>query len=207
MTETVDPNYNLPLGTVLSNNSSTQKDYNSNPSNKAYVAQLETKIRQQASRLSELEKYKYLYQKQIQEGTTEINISSTDKKNNISDMQTASVLNYVEEENYMEILKKIIETDLLKNGIVNQYLTPENLIDFAKIKNECDEYRKQLVLAQSMINSLKIDLEEATKENIELKKDNERMNDKLKDNEICNNLNNNSIVNDLQLEKQEKKYI
>ena len=39
------------------------------------------------------------------------------------------------------------------------------MINLAKIKLETEEYKKQLVLAQSMINSLKSDLVELIKEN------------------------------------------
>ena len=52
---------------------------------------------------------------------------------------------------------------------MNQNIKVEEIIDFAKIKLENEECKKQLVLAHSMINSLKSDLVELTKENEEYK--------------------------------------
>ena len=74
-----------------------------------------------------------------------------------------------QQKNYYELLKKIIENDLIKNNLLNKYITVDGILDLAKIKNESDEYRKQLVLAQSMINSLKSDVEDLIKENNILK--------------------------------------
>ena len=62
------------------------------------------------------------------------------------------------------MLQQTIDSELLKNGTINQYITPENLIDFIKLKNEADEYRKELVLSQAMVNSLKYDIEQFNKE-------------------------------------------
>ena len=45
----------------------------------------------------------------------------------------------------------------------------EELIDFAKIKLENEDCKKQLLLAHSMISGLKNDLVELTKENEEFK--------------------------------------
>ena len=74
-----------------------------------------------------------------------------------------------EQKNYLNLIRKTIETDLIKNGILNRYITVDGIIDLSKMKLETDDLRKKLVLAQSMINSLKHDLEELSKENSELK--------------------------------------
>ena len=79
------------------------------------------------------------------------------------------MINIEEQKNYYELLKKIIENDLIKNNLLSKYITVDGILDLAKIKSESDEYRKQLVLAQSMINSLKSDVEDLTKENNILK--------------------------------------
>ncbi len=79
------------------------------------------------------------------------------------------MINIEEQKNYYELLRKIIENDLIKNNLLNKYITVDGILDLAKIKSESDEYRKQLVLAQSMINSLKSDVEDLTKENNILK--------------------------------------
>ena len=67
------------------------------------------------------------------------------------------------------MIRKTIETDLIKNGMLNRYITVDGVIDLSKMKLETEDLRKKLVLAQSMINSLKHDLEELSKENEELK--------------------------------------
>ena len=74
-----------------------------------------------------------------------------------------------EQKNYMNLIKKTIETDLIKNGVLNRYITVDGIIDLSKLKLETEDLRKKLVLAQSMINSLKHDLEELSKENNDLK--------------------------------------
>ena len=74
-----------------------------------------------------------------------------------------------EQQNYMNLIKKTIETDLIKNGVLNRYITVDGIIDLSKLKLETEDLRKKLVLAQSMINSLKHDLEELSKENADLK--------------------------------------
>ena len=74
-----------------------------------------------------------------------------------------------EQKNYLNLIRKTIETDLIKNGMLNRYITVDGVIDLSKMKIETEELRKKLVLAQSMINSLKHDLEELSKENEDLK--------------------------------------
>ena len=69
-----------------------------------------------------------------------------------------------EQKNIISMLQQTIDSELLKNGTINQYITPENLIDFIKLKNEADEYRKELVLSQAMVNSLKYEIEQFNKE-------------------------------------------
>ena len=100
-----------------------------------------------------------------------------------------------QQKNYYELLKKIIENDLIKNNLLNKYITVDGILDLAKIKNESEEYRKQLVLAQSMINSLKSDVEDLIKENNIY---NNKKNNESKDNNINNE--NNELkkkINDL----------
>ncbi len=74
-----------------------------------------------------------------------------------------------EQKNIISLLEKAINNDFIKNGIINQYITSENLIDFTKLKNESENYRKELVLSQALVNSLKSEIEHLNKE----KNDNE----------------------------------
>ena len=74
-----------------------------------------------------------------------------------------------EQKNIINLFEKAINNDFIKNGIINQYITPENIIDFTKLKNESENYRKELVLSQALVNSLKSEIEQLNKE----KNDNE----------------------------------
>ena len=74
-----------------------------------------------------------------------------------------------EQRNIINLLEKAINNDFIKNGIINQYITSDNLIDFTKLKNESENYRKELVLSQALVNSLKSEIEHLNKE----KNDNE----------------------------------
>jgi chromosome segregation ATPase len=127
-----------------------------------YISKLEQKIRDQAKRLSSLEKYKYLCEKRIKQLSPNHPLPITEEMLNVT--ISNDIINSEESKNYYDLLKTTIENDLIKNGLLNNYITSENIIDLGKIKVECEEYRKQLVLAQSMINSLKSDVEELTKE-------------------------------------------
>ena len=81
---------------------------------------------------------------------------------------------------------------MFKNGTINQYISPENIIDFVKLKNEADEYRKELVLSQAMVNSLKYEIEQLNKE----KKEN---NESRKNSIESNNIENDSNINNQRL--------
>ena len=69
-----------------------------------------------------------------------------------------------EQRNMIALLKQTIDNDLIKSGIIRKYITSDDVIDFAKIKNEAEEYRKELVLSQALVNSLKSEIEIFMKE-------------------------------------------
>ena len=94
-------------------------------------------------------------------------------------------INVAEQQNYADLLKKTIENELIKNGMINHNMKAEEMIDFAKIKLENEDCKKQLLLARSMISGLKNDLVELTKENEEYK---------MNKNKIININNNESIL-------------
>ena len=102
-----------------------------------------------------IEKYKLLKEKYKQLK------NENDKIINILQQETNAT---EEQKNIISMLQQTIDSELLKNGTINQYITPENLIDFIKLKNEADEYRKELVLSQAMVNSLKYEIEQFNKE-------------------------------------------
>ena len=158
---------------------------NSQKDNSTYISQLEYKIRDQAKRLSELEKYKYLCERRIKQLNPNHPLPLTEEILEIP-IQKDEIIDIEEQKNYYDLLRKTIENDLLKNGVLNKYINVDGVLELAKIKNECEEYRKQLVLAQSMINSLKSDVEDLIKENNNFK--NEKNVNDSKDK--INNLNN-----------------
>ena len=97
-----------------------------------------------------------------------------------------------EQKNIISLLQQTIDSELFKNGTINQYISPENIIDFVKLKNEADEYRKELVLSQAMVNSLKYEIEQLNKE----KKEN---NESRKNSIESNNIENDSNINNHRL--------
>ena len=62
------------------------------------------------------------------------------------------------------MLKKTIEVDLIKNGLLSRNISVDGVIDFANMRIELEDYKKKLIVAQSMINSLKSDIDELTRE-------------------------------------------
>ena len=59
-----------------------------------------------------------------------------------------------EQNNTILLLKSSIENDFFKNNDITKYITLENIIDFIKLKTENEQYKKELVLSQALINSL-----------------------------------------------------
>ena len=59
-----------------------------------------------------------------------------------------------EKNNTILLLKSSIENDFFKNNDITKYITLENIIDFIKLKTENEQYKKELVLSQALINSL-----------------------------------------------------
>ena len=59
-----------------------------------------------------------------------------------------------EQNNTILLLKSSIENDFFKNNDIKKYITKENIIDFIKLKTENEQYKKELVLSQALINSL-----------------------------------------------------
>ena len=81
------------------------------------------------------------------------------EKNKVLELLRQETLNNEEQKNLIAILQQTIDNDLLKNTTINQYITHDNVIDFIKLKNESENYRKQLVLSQALITSLKAEID------------------------------------------------
>ena len=82
----------------------------------------------------------------------------------------------IEEQNSVILLLKTnIENDFFKNNDIKKYITIENIVDFIKLKNENEQYKKELVLSQALVNSLQ-------SENQQLIKEKEKLNIKKEEN-------------------------
>jgi len=59
-----------------------------------------------------------------------------------------------EQDRTISLLRSSIENDFFKNNDIIKYITTENIIDFIQLKNENEQYKKELVLSQALVNSL-----------------------------------------------------
>ena len=92
------------------------------------------------------------------------NLSKTVKNNEL----------IIEEQNSVILLLKTnIENDFFKNNDIKKYVTIENIVDFIKLKNENEQYKKELVLSQALVNSLQSENHQLLKEkeNLVVKKE------------------------------------
>ena len=172
-------NKKIFLATDLSN------DYSNTNTNPNYIAQLEKKVSIQSKKICELQNYKSICEEFIKKLNPYQTFPITEEMLSKEYEIVKDPINAAEQQNYTDLLKKTIENELIKNGLLNGNINAEGVIDLAKIRLESEEYKKQLVLAQSMINSLKNDLVELTKENKEYKL-NEEKNINIKNNESIN---------------------
>ena len=117
-----------------------------------------------------------------------------------------------EQRNLIVLLKNTIDNDLIKSGILKKYINSNHIIDFVKIKNEGEEYRKELVLSQALVNSLKSEIEILIKEKKKNKRRNSNENISFsfgsKNNNNNNKLNNENNKNEIiNLEEERKDYL
>ena len=73
------------------------------------------------------------------------------------------------QKNIIDILQQAIDNDISKNNELKKYLTIDNIVDFTQLKMEAEQYRKELVLSQALVNSLKSEIEQLNKEKEETK--------------------------------------
>ena len=85
------------------------------------------------------------------------------------------------QKNIIDILQQAIDNDLAKNNELKKYITIDNIIDFTQLKMEAEQYRKELVLSQALVNSLKSEIDQLNKEKEE-EILNKNMDDKNNDN-------------------------
>ena len=68
------------------------------------------------------------------------------------------------QKNVIDVLQQAINSDICKNSNLKDYITVENIVDFTQLKMEAEQYRKELVLSQALVNSLKSEIELLNKE-------------------------------------------
>lgn len=90
--------------------------------------------------------------------------AQTEVKEKITESLRQETLKVEEQKNIISILKQTLDSEFLKSGVLTKYITPANLIDFTQLKTESDNFRKQLVLSQALVDSLKAEIEEITKD-------------------------------------------
>ena len=69
------------------------------------------------------------------------------------------------------LLRSSIDNQFFENNDLTKYITTEKIIDFIKLKNENEQYKKELVLSQALVNSLQTEnlkLIQAKEENSDL---------------------------------------
>lgn len=111
------------------------------------------------------------------------------EKEEIMEILRRETLNNEEQRNYIDVLRQTIESDLIKAGNLNRYLSLENVIDFSKIKAECDKYKRDFLNLHSTYNNLKLENEDLkiTNENLIHNKQRikQSLNEGLLEMEIC----------------------
>ena len=241
----------------------TLRNKNDN-NNLKYMEKLESKIRSQAKKIADLNKYKYLCEKRIRQlnqneilpvtidslndeniynnmntlnnNDSNLNVnkkyellneqyqkllndySEIIKKNNMNDSSNNTIIasnpndkykiikekyKRIKEENkkviellkeqtkacemqknIINILKQAIDNDICKNNDLKKYINIDNVVDFTQLKMESEQYRKELVLSQALVNSLKSEIEQLNKEKEEGKFNYNRNNNVLNNNNI-----------------------
>ena len=94
------------------------------------------------------------------------------------------------QKNIIDVLQQAIDNDISKNNELKKFITIDNIVDFTQLKMEAEQYRKELVLSQALVNSLKSEIEQLNKEKEEAEINNNN-NIKLNNKNI-----NNNIIND-----------
>ena len=84
------------------------------------------------------------------------------------------------QKNIINVLQQAIDNDICKNNDIKKYITIDNIVDFTQLKMESERYRKELVLSQALVNSLRSEIEQLNKEKEEGKNNFDGMNNNIK---------------------------
>ena len=101
------------------------------------------------------DKYNALLKKYKELEEENLNLNNTIKNNELT---------IEEQKGVIMLLKNSIENDFFKNNDIKNYITMDNIVDFVKLKNENEQYKKELVLSQALVISLQSENQQLIKE-------------------------------------------
>ena len=101
------------------------------------------------------DKYNALLKKYKELEEENLNLTNTIKNNELT---------IEEQKGVIMLLKNSIENDFFKNNDIKNYITMDNIVDFVKLKNENEQYKKELVLSQALVISLQSENQQLIKE-------------------------------------------
>ena len=157
---------------------------------RTYISKLEHKIKEQAKRLTELTKYKFICEKRIlqlnpNEQLPLISISNITESSNQIDSNNS---------NYDALYEKYKQLLASYNEMFN-----ENNQKYETLKSQNNNYRKQLVLSQALVNSLKSEIEQMNTLNLPQQQQQQQQHEYMRD--VNNDSGSNSVS---QLKKENK---
>ena len=101
---------------------------------------------------------KSLYENEEEEYNYELLIAKLneleEENKNLNEELQKNELIIEEQDRTISLLRSSIENDFFKNNDIIKYITTENIIDFIQLKNENEQYKRELVLSQALVNSL-----------------------------------------------------
>ena len=160
---------------------------------RTYISKLEHKIKEQAKRLTELTKYKFICEKRIlqlnpNEQLPLISISNITESSNQIDSNNS---------NYDTLYEKYKQLLASYNEMFN-----ENNQKYETLKSQNNNYRKQLVLSQALVNSLKSEIEQMNTLNLPQQQQQQQQ-----QHEYMRDVNNDSGSNSVSQLKKENKIL
>lgn len=160
---------------------------------RTYISKLEHKIKEQAKRLTELTKYKFICEKRIlqlnpNEQLPLISISNITESSNQIDSNNS---------NYDALYEKYKQLLASYNEMFN-----ENNQKYETLKSQNNNYRKQLVLSQALVNSLKSEIEQMNTLNLPQQQQQQQQ-----QHEYMRDVNNDSGSNSVSQLKKENKIL
>ena len=101
---------------------------------------------------------KSLYENEEEEYNYELLIAKLneleEENKNLNEELQKNELIIEEQDRTISLLRSSIENDFFKNNDIIKYITTENIIDFIQLKNENEQYKRELVLSKALVNSL-----------------------------------------------------